>query len=94
MMNKLPVHKWVPLIISIYNTPEEYRYSQKLQHKINTTSSHIRKLLKHLESAGLILRKRTRKIQYIKLTQKGKQIAELLMKIKQEVKSNAINKQR
>lgn len=85
-MSRLLVPKWIELIITLYNTPDEYRYSQRLKHKVKSTSSHIRKLLRRLEASGLILRRRTRKIQYIILTSKGNQIAELLMKIKQEVK--------
>jgi len=85
-MSRLLVPKWIELIITLYNTPEEYRYSQKLKYKVKTTSSHMRKLLRRLEASGLVFRRRTRKIQYLILTSKGRQIAQLLLKIKQEVR--------
>ena len=83
-MNNLGIPKWIDLLVSIYNEPLEKCYTEKLQRRMKITSSHARKVLKLLESAGLVYRIKTRKIQYIALTQKGKQTAELLMRAKQE----------
>jgi DNA-binding HxlR family transcriptional regulator len=87
-MNNLSVPKWFKLVITLYNIPDEQRYSQRLQNKIHITSTHLRKLLFVLESRSIVSRTRVGKIQYIVLTSKGKDIAEMLLKIRQEVNSD------
>jgi len=85
-MSRLVVPKWVELVIAVYNAPERGTYYQKLTQRADITSSYIRTLLLALEASGLIRRRPRKNIQYIELTEKGKEIAEMLMRIKQEVR--------
>ncbi len=85
-MNSLIVPKWVQLLMHLYSTCPEQRYSQRIQHNMSITHAHLRKLLLILESKGLVYLKKTAKINYITLTTKGSRIAELLLRINQEVR--------
>ena len=82
--------KWVELMIFLYNTPAAHRYSRKIKQRIPIPLSHLRKLLLRLEESGLIVRKRTGKIQYLMLTEKGEMVADMLLKIRQVVKSQSV----
>jgi len=89
-MKNLGIPKWIDLLVFLYNRPLEQCYSQRIQKGMDITSSHARKLLKLMETAGLVYRVKTRKIQYITLTPRGRQVAEMLMIIKREVEIHEI----
>lgn len=74
--------KWVELLVTLYNMPDNERYCQRLYRKLKMNSSHVRTMIHHLEKHSLIKRVPDRKIRYITLTEKGNMLAELMLRIK------------
>ena len=87
MMN-LTLPKWCDVLIVIYKTPESKRYCQKFTSNVDTTINHIREIVRVLQDAKLVEIKPTKKIKRIELTEKGKEVAQSIQKIKITLNGN------
>lgn len=89
MMN-LTLPKWCDVLLVIYKCPENKRYCQKFTSNVNTTINHIREIVKVLEKEKLIQIKPMKKIKQIQITEKGKEVALSIQKIKIELNGNQL----
>ena len=78
--------KWTELLVTLYNTPSEQRYCEKLHRRTGMTLRHLRNLIADLEDMKIIERHCRKKIKYIRLTQSGERLAELFLQIHPELR--------
>ena len=78
--------KWLEVLIKINMVPKNKRYSQKLYKEVKTSINHFRAILKRLEGEDLIQIYPSKKINWIILTEKGKEVSEAVMRIKTYIK--------
>lgn len=88
MLSQLNLPQWGIVLIALYGIKEPYNYCQKLYREVPMASSHIRNILVLMEADGFIMRTRESKIRRITLTVKGRQIAEDVIKLKQDMDKN------
>lgn len=83
MSDNIYFPKWVELLVTLYNTPENKRYCGFLHRKTGITIRHLRTLVSELEDFNFVVvaKKRNNKIKYIDLTETGKRVALSLLKI-------------
>jgi len=81
MSNKIFLPKWSKVLVGLYNTPEQYRYSGKLHKEVGITTKHLRALIVDLERMNIVCIQTKSKIKYINLTDTGRTLAESFLKI-------------
>ena len=69
----------------VYLLDKKDAYASMLAKEVDVTYSHCVKTLQQLEEGGLVIRERIGRESRIKLTDKGKEIAMLCAKIRQEL---------
>jgi predicted transcriptional regulator len=77
--------KWSEVLIVIGKLPEEKCYGQKICQEMGGAASHIRNIIPWLEKQKMIRRKTGRKIRYIALTVRGKNIANDILSMKTDL---------
>lgn len=82
MLTKLSLPQWSSILITLHRISAPYSYCQKLYREVNIASSHIRRILTLLETNGLITREKEGRIKHIRLTVKGMQIVEDVLRLK------------
>lgn len=82
MSQLLYLPKWFELLIKISNAPDHKRYSQKLHRELSMSINHLRAILKQMEEANIIEITPSKKIKWIVLTDKGKELAQAIQSIK------------
>lgn len=78
--------RWSDVLLEIYKSPAHRRYCQRLNRRVKASMNHLRSIVRILEQDKLVEIVPTRKIKKIFLTQKGRRIAILFLKIRQELK--------
>ncbi len=86
MRQLLYLPKWLEVLMKINNAPENKRYSQKLQRVLKMSINHLRAILKRLENENFIQIYPSKKIKWIILTDKGKEVSQAVMSIKSSIK--------
>jgi predicted transcriptional regulator len=69
------------MLIGLYNAKSEV-YASNLAKQVDCTYSHVVKILQQMQKAGLITFNKTGRLKLLALTQKGKDIAENIEKIR------------
>jgi predicted transcriptional regulator len=69
------------MLVSLHNAKGTV-YASSLAKSVDCTYSHVVKTLSHMEREGLILFEKTGRLKLLKLTKKGKDIAEHIDSIK------------
>ena len=82
MKHLLYFPKWFELLIKINNAPDHKRYSQKLVRELKMSINHLRAILKKLEQEEIIEIMPSKKIKWIVLTEKGRELSQAIMSIK------------
>ena len=90
MLNKLCLPQWSIILITLYHVAGPYSYCQKLYREVDTASSHIRRILSLMEINGFIMRKKDGRIKHIELTLKGRQVAEDVIKLKEDMNKTPV----
>lgn len=89
MITQLTLPQWSMVLIALHHIRKPYRYTQRLYREIPSSSpTHIRKILSLMETGGFITRTEGSKIRHIEFTPKGKQIAEDVLKLKQDMEKD------
>lgn len=86
MKHLLYLPKWQEILFKINNTPENKRYSQKLVRELKMSINHLRAILKRLEQENIIQIFPTKKIKWIVLTGRGKELSNAVSSIKTSMK--------
>ena len=81
MSRTIYLPKWTAVLVALYNTPAEHRYSGRMHRQVGMTTRHLRNIVAHLEDMDIVRRECRRKIKYIQLTERGVRLAELLLEI-------------
>lgn len=81
MKHLLYFPKWFDLLIKINKAPDHKRYSQKLHRELSMSINHLRAILKQMEQANIIEILSSRKIKWIVLTDKGKELSQAIQSI-------------
>jgi Mn-dependent DtxR family transcriptional regulator len=81
---RMPVYlpKWIEVMALLYSMTDGERYCQRVYRRMSISSGHIRTMIEHLERLCLVERSPPRKIRYIRLTARGKELAELAVRMK------------
>jgi predicted transcriptional regulator len=79
--------RWKEVLVAIQELPERERYYQRICKKVSIAPSHVRNILPWLELHGLIRMKKSTKIKYIIITQKGETVIADIMKLKKDMKN-------
>ena len=74
--------KWLEILVKINNAPPNKRYSQKLVRELKMSINHLRAILKKLEQEEIIEIMPSKKIKWIVLTNKGKELSQAIQSIK------------
>lgn len=87
MITQLTLPHWSTILIALHGIREKERYSQTLLRKVPIASSHVRNILILMETNGFIARAKEKegRIRPITLTLKGEQIAEDVIKLRQDM---------
>jgi DNA-binding MarR family transcriptional regulator len=83
MKNCLFMTKWIDVLTCLYCTTEHERYFEKILRRTKISSSYLMQMISNFETHGLIkgYRKKNKKI--IVLTRQGRDLAEIILKMKQ-----------
>ena len=85
MINGLTLQTWQEITLVLYKLQDNQRYCQKVYREITTSSSHVRNILKCMEKEDFIRRESKGRIKYIVMTEKGKEIAKNILKLKEDL---------
>ncbi|MFA5032765.1 MAG: hypothetical protein WC614_07080 [bacterium] len=86
MLSQLSLSHWSMVLIALHHIRKPHRYTQRLYREVpNSSPAHIRKILSLMETGGFITRTEGSKIKHIEFTPKGEQIAEDVLKLKQDM---------
>lgn len=69
------------ILIELFSSPNE-TYASSLAKNVDCTYSHVVKVLKEMETFGLISFEKTGRLKVLKLTEKGKKIASLMSEMR------------
>jgi len=69
------------MLVNLHNAKDTI-YASSLAKAVDCTYSHVVKTLAHMESEGLIMFEKTGRLKLLRLTKKGKDIAEHIYAIK------------
>ena len=86
MERLLCLPKWTEVLIQIHKAPEHRRYCQRINREVKASINHLRAIVKLLEEANLIEIVPTKKINKIRLTEKGVRIAVNILNIKTQLR--------
>ena len=79
--------RWHDVLLAIYRQKEDHRYSTRLNRYLKGSLTHLRIIVKRLERNGLIRILPQKNKKNIILTDKGERIAQAVMHIREELKT-------
>lgn len=83
MAEDLRLPKWNEILIAIYKAQQRKPYAQKLNREIKGSLTHLREVVKALADFQLIEIYEGKKAKQIVLTEKGRQVAEKLISVRE-----------
>ena len=90
MITQLTLPHWSIVLVALHHVRKPHRYTQRLDREIPGSSpAHIRKILSLMEGSGFITKTEGSKIKHIEFTAKGEQIAEDVIKLKQDMEKDS-----
>lgn len=81
MNSTLPMPKWHTVLVEILKSRENHRYAEKLNRRLKSSKTHLRKVVRSLEQQGLVTIVPDTKIKRLIITEKGRRVASFLMEI-------------
>jgi len=85
MTKMLQLSKWSEILIEISKLSDRVVYCELLRKRIKGSLSHIRAVVKNLEKHRLIEIRPGKKIKYLKITDKGRQVVNNLISINEKL---------
>ena len=85
MIRGLSLPGWCNLLLVLDTLQDNQRYCQRVYREISIASSHVRSIITHMEEKDIIKRNKKGRIKHIHITDKGKQIAKDVLKLKQDL---------
>ncbi|MCP4603475.1 MAG: hypothetical protein GY847_23645 [Proteobacteria bacterium] len=85
MMNNLRMPRWIDILVAIYLSPEQHRYSERLNRSVGCSLTHFRNTVALMAKHNLLEIHEGRKIKTLTLTERGQQIASSIMAIKSQL---------
>lgn len=82
MPEDLRLPKWNDILIAIYKSQQRKPYAQKLNREIRGSLTHLRGVIKSLADFQLIEIYNGKKTKHLMLTEKGRQVAEKLLSVR------------
>lgn len=89
MPEDLRLPRWNDVLIAIYKAQQRKPYCQRLNREIRGSLTHLREIVKALADFQLIEVYQGKKTKHIMLTEKGRQVAENLLQIKDYLRQNS-----
>lgn len=88
MPEHLRLPRWNDVLIAIYKAQQRKPYCQRLNREIHGSLTHLREIVKTLAEQQLIEVYNGKKTKHIMLTEKGRQVTESLLNIKEHLRHN------
>ena len=86
MAEDLRLPRWNDILIAIYKGQQRKPYAQKLNREIRGSLTYLREVVKALNEAQLIEIYHGKKTKHIVLTEKGRQVAEKLLAVRDQLR--------
>ena len=87
MYRTLTLPKWNHLLVSLYKSQPHERYAERLNRRMRSSLTHLRELVRALESHRLIELYSEKKRKMLILTEKGRRVTNSTQSILSELRS-------